>query len=112
MTKANRRPASLRGKSLAEFAASFRAAYSRGGPDATDDGRDAAVRECDRCMVAAAELPSRDHDEIGLKLEMVAADRDGGQSLAGEALLDSALADAERLSGRQWVRDPEPLPAR
>jgi hypothetical protein len=68
-------------------------------PALPDDLRDGLVRACGRLLEWAASTPSANHAELALKLEMLARCRcDGGP--VDEDLLESALADAVRLSDR------------
>ena len=68
-------------------------------PAVPDDIRDDIVEECGALLCQAASTPAADHADVVLKLEMLARCRcaDGP---VDEELLDSALADAVRLSNR------------
>jgi uncharacterized protein HemX len=67
---------------------------------------DAATDAIDTAVTALAAVPATDHHDLALKLEAVAREYDGGVWPVAEALLFSALADAERLGGRAWRRNP------
>ena len=70
-------------------------------PALPDDVRDHLVEACLRLLERAASTPAANQADLALKLEMLARCRcDDGP--VDEELLDSALADAVRLSHRPW----------
>jgi uncharacterized protein HemX len=72
----------------------------------SDAELDAATDAIDTAVTALAAVPASDHHDLALKLEAVAREYDGGLWRAAEVLLFSAMADAERLGGRAWRRNP------